>query len=315
MMQPFNQDYLFFNVRKKMRFWRLATAIILGLSLTIIGLIHADTTSETAFFPKDHIVRLHIDDMIIDETDYAKTIRELADNQHVKAVIVNVNSPGGTTVDSQLLYDALRFVGKKKPIVTQMQSVAASGGYIVSLASDYIIANGNTITGSVGVIMQVPEFSGLMKNLGIGLNEIRTTNQKGEPSMYYPMGNDAKANLTAMVSDSYAWFLDLVKTRRKMTDENFASGTKGGVFSGRQAVKLGLVDSLGDEKTALDWLKKNHKIDSKLDIIDLEKPKEQEETLFGTVFVPFIERIIGFSLKKQTDSVLNLDGMLCLWHI
>lgn len=300
-----------------MRFWRLGTFIVLLIALLAVSAVVTNKSNNNtgALLSEPHIARINIEGMIIDEDDYIKKIDEVTENEDVKAVIIKVNSPGGTTVDSDLLYQSLRALSAKKPTVTQIHNVAASGGYIVSMASDYIIANGNSITGSIGVIMQIPEASELMKKIGISINEIKTSPLKGEPTPYAPLKGEAKANIEAMVADSYAWFLDIVKERRQIAPENFKKATNGGVFTGRQAIKLGLIDSIGNEKTALKWLKKTHKIDDTLEIIDIHKPIEEEEALFPHLFSPITEYFFGFSLKNKTQPFLLVDGLLTVWHI
>lgn len=308
-------SYETIRANKKMRFWRLIAVLLLVGAVIFLSGRDKNKLSSSSFLGGGYIGRIHIDGMIIDEQDYSKKIRKLADDNSLKAVIVSVDSPGGTTVDSQRLYEALLKLKEKKPMVIQMENVAASGGYIVSLAGNHIIASGNTITGSVGVIMQSPEISGLMEKFGVGLNEIRTTSLKGEPSLYYPMSPAAKENLTAMVEDSYAWFKGMVKENRpKMSKKNFEVATTGAVFSGRQALKLGLIDELGSEEESLNWLKKNHKIDDKLEIVEITKEDEEKTTLLDKVFVPFLDRIFGFSLKNTQKYSLPVDAMLCLWQ-
>lgn len=315
-MQNNAQNFLNFTALKKMRFWRLITFLVAVLALIVIGsVLQNKASSSSGLLSEAHIARIHIEGMIMDEDDYIKKIDEITENEDVKAVIIRVNSPGGTTVDSDILYQSLRRLSQKKPTVTQIHNVAASGGYIVSMASDYIIANGNSITGSVGVIMQVPEASELMKKIGVSITEIKTSPLKGEPTPYAPLQGQARDNIKAMVDDSFQWFLGVVKERRNMSDQNFKQATNGGVFTGRQAVKLGLIDSIGNEKTALNWLKTKHKVDDSLEIIDIHKPVEEDEMLFPHILSSITEYFFGFSLKNKTQPLLLVDGLLTVWHI
>ena len=307
------QDYHFYKTYKKMRLWRFLAFTIALIAIILLALAFT-TKSSIKLLNNPYIARVNIEGVIMDEADYAKKISDLKDDSNVKAVIIGVNSPGGTTIDSEILYKALRNVASKKPVVTQMTSVAASGGYIVSMAGDYIFANGNTITGSIGVIMQVPEFSGLMKNLGIGINEIRTSPLKAEPTYYRPIGEKAKENMQDMIYDAQKWFLHLVSTRRIMNESHFDKATNGGVYSGRQALKLGLVDALGDEKDVMKWLSKNHKIAKDLEIIDIYKDTEEEKSFFASLFGQIIENILGIKLKNVTPNVFAVDGMISLWQ-
>ena len=312
-----NDHYFRLITQKKMRFWRIAAFTIAIIAVFILSsLFHNKLSPQSgSFLSKPHIVRINIEGMIIDEEDYIEQIQEISENDDVKGVIIKVNSPGGTTVDSDILYQSLRTLSEKKPTVTHIHNIAASGGYIVSMASDHIIANGNSITGSVGVIMQVPEASELMKKIGVSINEIKTSPLKGEPTPYSPLKGEAKKNIEAMVQDSYVWFLDIVKERRKMSAVNFKKATSGGVFTGRQAVKLGLIDSIGGHKEAFKWLTKTHEIDEDLQIVDFYKPTEEDEMLFSNVFSSLIRYFFDFPIKNKTQSFLLVDGLLSVWHI
>ncbi|MEM6603341.1 MAG: signal peptide peptidase SppA [Pseudomonadota bacterium] len=297
-----------------MRIWRFVAVIFAVIATLVVMHILKPESDAIGFVAAPHIARINIEGMIVDEKEYAEKILKLSENEKVKAAIIHVNSPGGTTVDSDLLYRALRKVAETKPVVTQMHSVAASGGYIVAMASDYIIANGNTITGSIGVIMQTPNFSGLMENIGVEITEIKSSPLKGQPSPYNELSEAAETNIKEMVKDTQDWFLQLVKTRRKMGAVHFEKATNGGIFTGRQAFKIGLVDSLGGEAEALAWLNKHHKIDKDIEIIDINKPKDEPENLFKAIFSSLMGHVFGYVLKNDQEKLLSVDGLHAVWQ-
>ena len=128
--------------------------------------------------------------------------------------MVRINSPGGTTAGSEALYASLRAVAEKKPVVAVMGELAASGGYIAAIAADHIVGRGNTLTGSIGVIMEYPDLTQVMARLGIGLETVRSSELKAEPSPFRPTNPAARALDEALVAEGYGWFRGLVGERR-----------------------------------------------------------------------------------------------------
>ena len=167
---------------------------------------------------------------------------------------MHINSPGGTTAGSEQLYDALMRLKAKKPLVVVVEGLAASGGYITAIAADHIVAQQSSLVGSIGVLFQFPNFTELMKTVGVKVEEVKSSPLKAAPNGFEPTSPEARAALDALVKDSYAWFRGLVKERRGMDDALLEKVADGRVFTGRQAVELKLVDQLGDEKTAVAWL-------------------------------------------------------------
>ena len=156
----------------------------------------------------------------------------------------------------------------KKPLVVVVEGLAASGGYIAALASDHIVAQQSSLVGSIGVLLQFPNFTELMKTVGVKVEEVKSTPLKAAPNGFEPTSPEARAALDSLVKDSYAWFRDLVKERRGMDDALLEKVADGRVFTGRQAVALKLVDQLGDEKTAIAWLVAQKDVDRDLPVRD-----------------------------------------------
>ena len=152
--------------------------------------------------------------MITEDRDLLRMLQKIGESKHVSGVIVAVNSPGGTTAGGEALFEALRDIAKTKPVVAQFGTVATSAAYIAGLATDQIVARGNTITGSVGVIFQWPEFAGLLEKLGIKVNEIKSGPLKANPSPFQPLDDAGRSAAEEMVAESQRWFLALVRTRR-----------------------------------------------------------------------------------------------------
>src|SRR6201999_3157306 len=184
------------------------------------------------------------------------------------AVIVHINSPGGTTAGSEQLYQSLTQLKAKKPLVVVVEGLAASGGYITAIAADHIVAQKTSLVGSIGVLFQFPNFTDLLKTVGVKVQEVKSAPLKAAPNGYEPTSPEARAAIDSLVKDSYAWFKELVKNRRHMDDDTLQTVSDGRVFTGRQAISLKLVDELGDEKAAVAWLLAQKKISSELPVRD-----------------------------------------------
>jgi protease IV len=241
-------------------------------------------------------------------------VRDIGKDDNAKAILIRIDSPGGTTAGSEALYLEIRKVAEKKPVVAVMDTVAASGGYITAIAADHIVARGNTITGSIGVIFTYPDASKLLDTIGIKMEDIKSAELKAEPSPYKPTSDKARAVMQEMVVDGFDWFKGLVSERRKMAADKTAVLADGRVYSGRQALANGLIDALGAEDEAMTWLAKEKKIDDKLEIVTWQPPKTWQEQWFGTSSSSFILRGLGLERLSQSVESAKLDGLLVLWH-
>ena len=306
------------RMRRLVSFWRVA-AIAAGV--LAIGALTVSTGALDDLGEKKHIARVSITGTITEDRKQLEMFDKIAKDDKAVALIVFVNSPGGTSTGGEALYEALRKVAKKKPVVGQFGTVAASAGYIVGLATDHIVARGNSITGSVGVIAQWPEFAGLLDKVGVRFNEIRSGELKAIPSPFQPLDEKGRAATQAMVDDSYKWFLDLVKERRNVDTKDVAGLEKGAVFTGRQALRLKLVDAIGGETEVRSWLNEKHNIDNDLKIVD--KKPDKESTLETLGLSRSTARQLATELVHGAADALNggtgvnplrLDGLVSVWQ-
>jgi protease-4 len=216
------------------------------------------------------------------------------------------------------MYDAVRRLAEKKPVVAVCGTLATSAAYIVALATDRIFVYGNTITGSVGVIFQWAEVTELLHTLGIKVEEVKSGPLKAVPSPFEPADERARQLTEEMVQDAKVWFVDLVGKRRDIQPDNVPGLTEGRIYSGRQAVELKLADQIGDEKTAQAWLTKERNVPSGLKIVDW-KPAEESAGLFGWLVQSFAG-LFGISSEQissiagQLAATLKLDGLVSVWH-
>jgi protease IV len=265
--------------RRKWRrsaFWRgffvaLALLILIGIGLAFLGY-------ETA---RDHVARYRVDGFIGDDFKRDQLLTDLAEDASVRAVIVRINSPGGTTAGAEALYESIRAIAAEKPVVSVLGEVAASGGYVAAIATDHIITRGNTLTGSIGVIMEYPDLTRVLDRLGVEMETLRSSPLKAEPSPLRETNPAARAVSAAMVADSYVWFRDLVAERRGLTGEALDEAANGAVFNGRIALDLGLVDAIGGESAARDWLESRQAGLAELPVID--RAVEEQVPLISTL--------------------------------
>ena len=307
------------RLRRKLTFWRVsAIAIVL---LAVVGAAVALVPGSRLMPTGAYIARVKVQGLIRNNQDRVEALDRLGKSR-ARAVIVHLDSPGGTTAGSEQLYDSLRALQAKKPMVVVVDGLAASGAYIAALSSEHIIAQDTSLVGSIGVLFQYPNFTDVLKTIGIKVEEIKSSPLKAAPSGYEPTSPEARAAIEAVVLDSYAWFKGLVKDRRQLDDAQLARVADGRVFTGRQAVALKLVDSLGNERTALTWLEKEKKVPAGTPVRDYSlQPRFSELSFLHVAAWTF--QAVGLSAVAQRIEEwgavqaierLNLDGLLALWH-
>jgi protease-4 len=307
------------RLRRKLTFWRLAAAVV--VLLAVGGFAFLLVPGSRLLPAGNYIARVKVTGLIRDNRDRVEAIARLA-KSHARAVIVHIDSPGGTTAGSQQLYDALRALQAKKPMVVVVDGLAASGAYIAALACDHIIAHDTSLVGSIGVLFQYPNFTDALKTLGIKVESIKSSPLKASPNGFEPTSPAARAAIEAVVLDSYAWFKNLVQTRRKMDAAQLAAVDDGRVFTGHQGLPLKLVDALGNEQTAIAWLTRVKHVPANTPVRDYSlEPRFGELSFLHVAAWTF--HAIGLSAVAQriedwggVQAVerLNLDGLLALWH-
>jgi protease-4 len=297
------------SLKKSRRRWRW-----LAIGFAMLAVVALIARGGTPIEHTDHVARLSIEGLITGEQKQLDLLKAIAEQDRAKALIIRIDSPGGTTAGSEALYLAIRKVAEKKPVVAVMDTVAASGGFIAALAADRIYARGNTITGSIGVIFTYPEVSGLLNTLGVKIEELKSGELKAEPSPYKPASDRAKQVSMEMVMDGFAWFKELVAERRKLSAARTAILADGRVYSGRQALKEGLIDALGGEDEALEWLAAEKGLPKNLEIEDWRPPKPWLEEAMGATLPDLLLSNLGLKPIQDAAAQARLDGLLALWH-
>lgn len=247
-------------------------------------------------------------------------IRDIG-NSNAKAVVLSIESPGGTTTGAEKLYDELRRLAAKKPVVAVVGTLAASGAYIAALGADRIFARGNSLVGSIGVLIQYPNFAGLLDKVGVKYEAVKSSPLKAAPSGFEPTSEEARAAMAALVGDSFDWFKGLVKERRGLSDAELAQVDDGRVFTGRQGVPLKLVDAIGGEREAIYWLESERGVAKDLPVRDWKPARSLGRLAFFGSAAAVADQLgmtgLGATLRQSElagESQL-LDGLVSIWQL
>lgn len=305
------------RIRRKLSFWRAAALVIAAIAIIAVGMRgYGDFIGGKA---AAHIAKIRIDGTITENEELVKRLDAVAKASQVKGVLLSIDSPGGTTAGGEMIFDAIRRVAARKPVVAQLGTIAASGGYMVACAADHIVARKTSIVGSIGVLVQYPDLTGLMDKLGIKLESIKSSPLKAEPNPFNPTTDEERAVIRNMILDSYNWFVDLVANRRKMDHDQALKLANGAVFTGRQGMQNGLVDSLGGEREAVQWLE-SQGVPSGLQVIEWKKQADDNGYLS---YLGLLKHVAGYlGLNAAETSLLGasgaerllLDGLLSVWQ-
>ena len=301
------KDFInYFQNKAPVKKWRNISIIL--FVLLIFALLPKqevkNTSSKNSILnvQSDCIAEVTIKGMILNDTYREKVLGAIRDEPMVKALLINVDSPGGTVVDSEILYDTIKSISAIKPTVVLMGNSAASGGYMLSLGANHIIARNGTITGSIGVLAQTFEVTDLAKKVGVNFNIYKSSELKGSPMPMEKTTEKIDMAMQSTINDIYEFFVNLVKENRKLTQDELNMVSNGQAFTGRQALKLKLIDEIGSRETALNYFKEKG--------IDL---KVVEVSLKEKYPMSILEKMVG-NVKNNVnfDTLINSKLMLLL---
>jgi protease-4 len=292
------------RLKRRLSFWR-AAAVIAVAALVVIGVTRSRGGPLAPLIERAHVERLAITGVISEDPARSAALKTILKDDRVKALIVDINSPGGTVVGSEELFRELRKIAAKKPVVAVMGTLAASGGYMTALGADHIVAREGTITGSIGVIMQSADVTGLLKKLGIEPEAIKSAPLKAVPSPLEPLTPEGREATKAVVMDMYDMFVGMVAERRNLPPDEAKRLADGRVYTGRQAVALKLVDEIGGEEEARAWLESARGVPASLPVRDVRIERDSSGML------GLAGEWIGKALFSER---LTLDGLVALWH-
>lgn len=287
------------RLKRRLRIWQGVTLFV-ALAAVLVFL-----QSEGELFREDRIARVYVEGIIVRDDARSQVLARLAADKSVRGVIVHIDSPGGSVVGGEDLYNGLRDIADKKPVTAVMGTVATSAAYMAGIAADRVWAREGSVTGSIGVILQSANITGLLDRIGVEPVTIKSSELKGTPSPLEPLTKAARAASQEVVLDLYEFFVGIVIERRPLDAATVRVLADGRVYSGRQAVANGLIDAIGGEDDAVSWMVTAQNVPEGLPVVTV-KDREDAES--------FLERIVGLSGKSLFSNALTLDGLVSLWQ-
>lgn len=293
------------RLRRSRRLWRILA--FLALAIAVLALVARFGLDQGI---GDRIARVEIDGTIATDAARLAALKDLGDNAAVKAVIVSINSPGGTTSGGEELYEALGALRAKKPVVAVIKELGASAAYMTAIATDRIFSRRLSIVGSIGVLIQTVNAAGLMETIGIDLDKVASGPLKAEPDLDEPMTPQVRASMQALVNDSFAWFVDIVAERRGLDRATVLTLADGRIVTGRQGIEAGLIDAVGGEAEAVAWLEAERALAADLPVITYYPLPQPGLGGIWDVMLGSARSSLGLPARGP----IVLDGLVSLWH-
>ncbi len=296
--------------RRRLFFWRTISFI------TVAIIVYLSFENKEKSSSNDYIANYNISGLLISADEIIEDLEELKSSNEVNSIIISVDSPGGTTVSAEEIYLKLKEVSLVKPTAIVMRNIATSGAYLLSLGGDVIFSRENTITGSIGVLLQWARVDEALSKLGIEVNEVKSGKLKAEPDFFGEIDEEAQQVTKEIIDETFEWFIRIVKVERNLNPSEIYTISDGRIFTGRQAIELNLVDEIGDKNDAKIWLVENKEIDSNSPIIDYGKSKKPsfiELSLanimdYFNISTPYTGRI------RSNLSLVNNGGLQSVWE-
>jgi protease-4 len=292
---------------RRVAFWR--TLAVIAVVACLLVALRPAVSGPFGVAAGHTVARLPVDGIITDDPKVVAAVRAVATDASIAALIVAIDSPGGSVAGGESLHDAIAAVAAVKPVVAVMGGTAASAGYMIAVPAARIFARQATITGSIGVLLQTGDVSGLLKMLGISADAIVSGPLKDQPSYIKPLSPEGHAVLQGLVMDMYDQFVAMVAAGRHMDPARVRELADGRAYTGRQALALGLIDSIGGEAEARAWLAASKGVPADLPMQDVQSQSLYRRTL-GGVFGSFA----GGLLKTLFSQGVMLDGALAVWQ-
>ncbi len=291
------------RLKRRLFFWRCfgVLAVLVAVLVALRG--------QNLRYGGNRVERVVVSGIISEDRKLDEAVDKLADNSSVKAVIVSIDSPGGSVAGGEALHDALARVAAKKPVVVVMGGVAASAGYMIAVPAARIFASEGTLTGSIGVLLETGDISGLLGKLGISSDPIVSGPLKDQPSYTNPLSPEGRQVLQGLVMDMFDQFVGMVATGRHMDPARVRELADGRAYTGRQALSLGLIDQIGTEHAAREWLAKEKGVSDKLPVEDLTTGGLTSRVLSSSV-----RWVLESFWKTVFSQGVTLDGAQALWQ-
>ncbi len=288
------------RLKRHLAAWR-----VLGIVALLVAVLVAFERFGGGIMLRDHVARFTVDGFIAQDRDMIEALERIAGDPRAKALVVDINSPGGTFVGGEQLFRALRRVAETKPVVAVMGTLATSAAYMTALGADRVFASDGTITGSIGVIMQTADITRLLDKLGISAEAIKSGPLKAAPSPFEPLTDQVRAAVRSIIDDMQSLFMAMVVTRRGLSPETVRVLADGRVYSGRQAVANRLIDAIGDETDARAWLASEKGVPASLPVVDARIGGDESA---------WLPKLSAMGRKILFSERLRLDGLASVWQ-
>jgi protease-4 len=288
------------RLKRRLIVWRVIAV------LAVVGAVLVAADRRTGgFVAARHIARVEVRGIIGDGRSLLSTIEDVGKDRDAAAMIVAIDSPGGSFSGGEALTNAIAKVATQKPVVAVMGGTAASAGYMVAMPAARVIARAGTITGSIGVLLQTAEFSTLLDHLGVAADTIVSGPLKDQPNPVHKLSPEGRVVLQGLVTDLYEQFVAIVASGRHMDADAVRKLADGRAYTGRQALALGLVDAIGGEADARAWLAETKGIGREIPVRDAASRG-------------LVEQIFGADPEEIWKSVLSqglkIDGAWAIWQ-
>jgi protease-4 len=290
---------------------RLSRRVSLWRTLAVLGVI----TALAVIFGRgdmgglasgEHVLRLRIEGVITEDRRLLEVIEEARTDSSARAMLLVIDSPGGSMAGGEALHGALKRFAEKKPIVALMGGTAASAGYMIAMPAQHVLAREATVTGSIGVLLQSFDISELMARLGVRPDILATGPFKAQPNPFQPLTDQGRAEMMRVLEDLHGQFIAMVVAGRRMDEARVRPLADGRVFTGRQALGLGLIDAIGGEAEARAWLAAQKDVPEALPVRDLE-PRDRVEK--------FLNRYVGSLVKTLMAEWFGVDAPRAVWQL
>jgi protease-4 len=277
----------------------LLMLLLIGSVLCAVGLMGG----ERHYGVGSGVGLVEIKGIIIDSQETVKQLNELRKDDHVKAVVVRIDSPGGVVGPSQEIHAEIKKLAAKKKVIVSMGSVAASGGYYIAVAANSIFANPGTITGSIGVLMRFSNLEGLMGKIGMKSFTLKTGKFKDVGSPAHPMSEAERAMLQAVIDNTHSQFVKAVAEGRRLPEADIRNIADGRIFTGEQALALKLVDRIGTLQDAVEEAGRLGGISGEPHLI---RPPKKKRLLLDMLVEETASRISG-AVRQENEFSLNYE--------
>jgi protease-4 len=289
------------RLRRRLALWRgLAILAVFG-AVALLAVLRAPAALPGA----QHVLRLPVSGFIAEDRRVLRALERAANDASVRALIVAIDSPGGTMAGGEALHAALARVAERKPVVAVMGATAASAGYMVALPAHRVVARQSTVTGSIGVLMQTFDLSELMERAGIRPQVMASGPLKDQPSLFRPLSEEGRAALQRVIGDLHAQFVAMVVAGRHMDPARAQEIADGRVLTGRQALEAGLIDAIGGEREARAWLAAERQVPEGLPVRDVSTRGTTER---------LISQVTESVMKSLFSEWLGVDAPRALWQ-